>query len=763
MLTLLLLIGIAVPVFVACDGTENPADTTGGSESGDPDSTVTTGDSGLLPPVVTDKVLNDKTDFELKSGDSLIRFSIQNGKPYLTAAQTLEKGQNRIQTPTSIGLPSTYQKGSSFLALDWKYEGYLNYRPEGENNNQYGYILRFRSESPALQYDLYITARYTFDGPFEFTGYITNGGKASVEVIPGVYFNVNMQGASVLTVWTFDKESGSAEGWTLYDGTHVAGTGIYKTLMTKSASVRAATITNQNWNAGGDIPMIYVDYNSNFGLYYGVEWSNCHIKAESSNGNGDVQVSAGLGERNFITTIPTDSSLYLPTVYMGVYEGDVDDGSNIFKRWFLYNKSPSLILKDENEPLTQEDLQHDINTIANYGIQSVKWDYGWWSGVVADGQTRWQTKEGLLELEWSTGYAAQLKNRGCNSMKEYADLLKSKNLTWAVYVLLKDCKQDREGVPTSVGKYGQPEWFSNRVVTVGASVDLGNVDCVAFYQKYLLNFFKETGVTTWRSDFEPICFYSDKANRHDANGGDVQYWCTVGFLELVDYLYDNLDYFRYESCSSGGSMKDLLTATRAVVINCDDSADFQSLKMSFYDSSYCFHPTQLQLPVNTRTYIKNSKYYTGIGDYVYGLRSQLIGAVMLASWDGATGTEQLYWQKYLTVYNARIKPLIRNGDLYHILPRPDGVHWDGFAYIDADAESSTKGLVMLWKPTNEEGDTKVIKLRGLNAETTYRVNFDDRTEQSCTMTGAQLMNEGLSVTMTGESGSEWIWIVEQKS
>jgi alpha-galactosidase len=312
-----------------------------------------------------------------------------------------------------------------------------------------------------------------------------------------------------------------------------------------------------------------------------------------------------------------------------------------------------------------------------------------------------------------------------------------------------------------VGKHGHPEWFSNRVITVGKSADLGNVDCVAFFQKYLLNFFKESGVHTWRSDFEPICYSSNKKNRHDANGTDVQYWCTVGFLEVVDYLYENLDYFRYESCSSGGSMKDLLTATRAVVINCDDSADFHSLKMSFYDSSYVIHPTQLQLPTNCLTYVHTSKYYSGVGDYVYGLRSQLVGGVMLCNWEGGRDIETAYWLKYLKAYNARIKPLIRYGDLYHIFDRPDGIHWDGMAYIDADAESSTKGIVMLWKPTEQDGDTKTIKLRGLDASATYEVKFNDRTEQNVTMTGKELMEKGFEAKIEGKSGSEWVWIVEK--
>jgi hypothetical protein len=107
-----------------------------------------------------------------------------------------------------------------------------------------------------------------------------------------------------------------------------------------------------------------------------------------------------------------------------------------------------------------------------------------------------------------------------------------------------------------------------------------------------------------------------------------------------------------------------------------------------------------------------------------------------------------------------MKPLIRYGDLYHILPRPDGVHWDGLEYIDVDSEREIKGLVMLWKPTNTEGPEKTVKLRGLEAETLYQLTFEDRPEQNCVKSGAELMENGLTVVIEGEFGSEMIWISE---
>jgi hypothetical protein len=40
-----------------------------------------------------------------------------------------------------------------------------------------------------------------------------------------------------------------------------------------------------------------------------------------------------------------------------------------------------------------------------------------------------------------------------------------------------------------------------------------------------------------------------------------------------------------------------------------------------------------------------------------------------------------YMQEYFGMYRDKIRPLVRNANLYHILPRPDFVHWDGVEYF----------------------------------------------------------------------------------
>ncbi len=701
----------------------------------------------------TETVRNDKTAFALSSLTTSIGLEIRENSLFITSLKT-ESGVEKVASPTAYALPAqhgNYESGGDYVDFAWVYTGYTTYN-DGDGGK--GYTFLFEDAVMSCTYALTVVARADMAGPFEFFANFTNNGAETILVKPEAIFTAAVSGEAAPTAWTFHKESGVAEGYrgNQHDD-YYAGTGIYHTVLESGMTATAYNTINHDWNENGDIPMIYVDYGTN-GIYYALEWTHGTLNAVGE-GAGSVTLSAELANRDFETKLEAEGgSMTVPSVYFGVYDGDVDMGSNAFKHWFLRYKAPDNMWEDENEPLTQQDMQLGIS-VAQFGIQQIKWDLGWWW---ASDQEK---NNGLVELR-NPAYIGVLQSVGASTLAEFVQKAKEAGLNLTTYILLKDTGLDREGVPTSVGEYGHPEWFSNEYSIGGSSADLGDENCVAFYKEYLYNFFSETGVTTWRSDWEPISPLSWEENRHLMEGTDVSYWNTVGFGELVDHLTETLDYFRYESCSSGGSMKDFFTMTKASILNCDDSADFMSLHMTFYDASYCFHPAQLQLPCNAGTYTPGDDvHYAGIGDYLYGFRTTLTGGVMLSRWDGTAPEDITYWPYWIAeVYNKKMKPLIRYADLYHILPRPDGIHWDGLEYIDADSENEIKGLVMLWKPTNEEGPEKTIKLRGLEAETVYQLTFEDRPEQNCQKTGADLMENGLTVVIEGESGSEMIWISE---
>ena len=200
-----------------------------------------------------------------------------------------------------------------------------------------------------------------------------------------------------------------------------------------------------------------------------------------------------------------------------------------------------------------------------------------------------------------------------------------------------------------------------------------------------------------------------------AGGNDVQYWCTVGFGELVDYLSENVDGFRYEYLQLSTGAGEASRLGRASVIQCEDASEFMSAHITFYDSSYCIPAAQLQLPVNALTYTPGSEYYSGIEVSAVRLQMHAYRSGNAQQLGRSVAGGHFLWDYYIkNLYNTVMKPLIKYGDLYHILPRPDGIHWDGLEYIDADSENEIKGMVLLWKPTDTEGAEKTVYLRGLD-------------------------------------------------
>jgi hypothetical protein len=60
-------------------------------------------------------------------------------------------------------------------------------------------------------------------------------------------------------------------------------------------------------------------------------------------------------------------------------------------------------------------------------------------------------------------------------------------------------------------------------------------------------------------------------------------------------------------------------------------------------------------------------------------------------------------------YKTRLRPLIREANLYHILPRPDDRHWDGIQYYNP---ATGQGATCVYKP-HSENEAQTIRLKGL--------------------------------------------------
>ncbi|MBE6569051.1 MAG: hypothetical protein E7658_02385 [Ruminococcaceae bacterium] len=615
------------------------------------------------------------------------------------------------------------------------------------------------------------TAYTDTEAPFVFDTVFYNKTETTMRLYPAEFASVTvMSQESPLELWSIHKESDHAEGILNYNGK-----GIYKRDLQSGKTYVTWTSVFQNSNSNGYFPAVYLNNNNTNGLFVALEWTSGKIvTTQDKEGKTTSLVSmdcVGDKTETFTTRVNGGDAFVLPSVYIMAYDGDTDSGSNLLKSWFYSERVISNISDNPAEPLTQMDMQRGLEA-DNLNVDAIKWDYGWWTYKGFDGQG--QPLEGSWELRHNA-YKNVLKGYNVSTLAEFGALAKERGVAWTVYLLLHDTLDENFKPTNAYGPFNSvdhPEWFSSQKVTdyMGACADLGDEECVAYLQTALTEFFSTNNITTWRSDFQPICYFSDKRNRHDANGTDVMYWCTVGFSELLDHLYANVEGFRYECCSSGGSMKDLYTARRSAVFQLNDDSNYLSARAVFYDSSYILPAAQLQFALNadfSNTTVDTFMPVTVTCDdpefdlhdtmMDMGYRTMMLGVPMFSSWTGTI--EDDYYIEYGALYRDTMRDLVKNAELYHILPRPDGTNWDGMMYADPDTENDIKGAVFLFKPSDTVSDTYTVVLRGLNPDTTYSLQFEDRPEQNITASGEQLMTEGIQVEIK-YIGSEIIWILE---
>ncbi len=104
-------------------------------------------------------------------------------------------------------------------------------------------------------------------------------------------------------------------------------------------------------------------------------------------------------------------------------------------------------------------------------------------------------------------------------------------------------------------------------------------------------------------------------------------------------------------------------------------------------------------------------------------------------------------------YKTKIRPLVREADLYHILPRPDGRNRDGIEYYDP---ADGKGVIYLFQPSGQT-TTEAIRFKGLDPKRMYSLNFENGTLPSTVKSAAELMDKGLPVKLNGGEMSELIF------
>ena len=459
----------------------------------------------------------------------------------------------------------------------------------------------------------------------------------------------------------------------------------------------------------------------NYSMILGIGWTGQWIAGLSeAQGETDINVK----QEYFEAYLLPDEEVRSPLVSLSFYEGDNPlKGFNLFRKWIMDSVYPENVTKNVYTvmevagPASTRTSDEIIEILEGFDesvfskTDAFWMDAGWYSYNEGwhDGVGNWTVDtsrydNGISEL---SGYAA---NKGLGHVLWY----------------------EPERLYTNTHFYNvgsqHEEWLIFFENEDNIMWNLADEEAFAYYCEYLLNSMKENGVTVYRQDFNfPPLKYWQKADEefYDGRTGICENHYVTNLYRYLDYLCENIDGLIIDNCASGGKRLDLETTYRSIPFwrsdyNCSLHPDlFEATQSHTYGISFW-------LPI------------TGSALYMqdeYSSRSDIM-PLMLMDFFSHTHPEFSFHTEQRELMAGNYYPLdFGSFD-------KDKMHAMQFSTEDA-----LKGTVLIYKRAEVTDTEYTVKLNGLVSSETYSVYDTDYPEKVYDMTGEELMNEGLTITL----------------
>ena len=505
------------------------------------------------------------------------------------------------------------------------------------------------------------------------------------------------------------------------------------------------------------------------GWYLGIEFSGrTHISL--SRRGGSLAGEAGLEPHPapFLTRLPAGGSFTTPTIFLGAFSDGIDGAGNILRRWVAQALLNPADLRDPAYPLLVsnswgsgmdidgEKARRMIEDAGKLGFEMFHLDAGWFRGV-----GDWYSHPHKFPL-------------GVGSLADYAHSL---GLKFGLWVDWTQAGIATEGGALSVHDPETRDWLTRDVAEdwkpepfKGITIDIGYPPAAAWCSRELDRLVNDFHLDMLEHDGYLVaegCLRND--HPHVACNGaplgpepwlegpcstDVSYHAARAYYRLYEQLRRRHPRLLLEACNDGGRMVDFGTAAHADYFSITDTYDPLSNRRAFYDASHVLPAPMLECYVERYPAARPAAF-------LYMLRSGMMGWCTImqdtTTWDSQ---QRAAARQAFDLYKTRLRPLIRRADLYHISPRPDGIHWDGVEYF---AASTGQGVVYAFRSSTPGEDTHTYVLRGLHSDRRYALHFNDHTSPDREASGTELMVSGLVVRLSLPQSSELVFIRELRS
>ena len=521
------------------------------------------------------------------------------------------------------------------------------------------------------------------------------------------------------------------------------------------------------------IPYVLVDAprEDGAGWYAGIEFSG-RTRIDLSRGEDSVTLAAGLnpepGPGPFRTRLAPGETFETPTVFVGAFRGGPDAAANTLRRWVREVLNSPVTVRDPQYPLIvnnswgsgmaidAEQARRMIRDSADLGFEMFHLDAGWFRGVGDWYPDEKKFPDGLAPI---------------------ADYAHSLGLRFGLWMDWAQAGWDNNSGALNVNDAKTRDWLTTlppdgwrstetfKAVTVDMGVPAAHDWAAATVHRvvrdYHLDMLEHDGYVVAqgcdRKD-HPHAAPDPMATRRyqdsgfwwveSANSTDVSYHATRAYYDIYEKLRQDDPQLLLEICNDGGRMVDFGSAAHGDYFSISDAYDPLSNRRAFYDASYVLPPAMLE------TYVMKVPAPT-LGRFISVLRSGMMGwfTLMLDTtvW---TPAEHAAAKQAISLYKTRLRPLIRDADLYHVSDRPDGMHWDGMEYVDAVRQ---RGVLFAFHGSLAREGEHAFHLRGLVAKSRYRLTYTDHSSKDTIASGRELMELGLAVRLSEANTSELVF------
>ncbi|HUX73266.1 MAG TPA: alpha-galactosidase [Steroidobacteraceae bacterium] len=509
------------------------------------------------------------------------------------------------------------------------------------------------------------------------------------------------------------------------------------------------------------------------GWYLGIEFSG-RTRITLRRDGASVRGEAGLNPEPgpYRTRLAPGGTFATPTIFLGAFRGGPDGAGNILRRWVRTVLDNPRTLRDPSFPpmvndswgsgmAVDEDLAHRmIVDSARLGLEMFHLDAGWFRGVGDWHADRAKFPHGIASV---------------------ADFAHRHGLRFGLWMDWTQAGTSSEPGALNVYDPAVRDWliadppagWKHREPFKGITIDLGVPAAAAWaanelegiVSRYHLDMLEQDGYLvaqgSSRGDHpaaapEPssLRIFEDSGYLwvDGSNSTDVSYHATRAYYKIYKQLRARHPTLLLEVCDDGGRMVDFGSAAHGDYFSITDTYDPLSNRRAFYDASYVLPPAMLE------SYV--ARWPTPrIENFRYMLRSGMLGwfSLMLdtSRWSTAERAEA---RVQFALYKSALRPLIREADLYHVAPRPDGVHWDGIEYYSARLR---RGVLYAFRGTAPDRPMHRFRLFGLNPKRRYRLKFQDQgASADRVLSGRQLMRDGVAVTLTRPLSSDLVFLEE---